>query len=153
MLPSHLAIMPYLSARVGSKLGADSFQKLGKLGRGGFSKVYLVRKKDTGKLYAMKVIIKSFAAKWSGELVRREFQIMSSLNHPGIVKMYYSFSTERSYNFVMEYCPRGNLYQVLKQERRFDAGRAILYFAELLEVFNYLHTKKILFRDLKVKIM
>ena len=130
------------------RLGA--YRAIDLLGKGGFSKVYLVRKYDTGKIYAMKIISKKYAAKWAGELVKREFDLMKESQHPLIVKLKYVFPTDTTYNFVMEFCPGGTLYSQLKKCRRFDQRRALIYFAEILMMIRYLHEKNILFRDLKV---
>ena len=37
----------------------ESFEQLKVIGRGGFSKVVLARKKDSGELYAIKIMSKS----------------------------------------------------------------------------------------------
>lgn len=42
------------------KVGLKDFVFLKNIGVGGFSLVYLVRKKDTGKFYALKLIDKEF---------------------------------------------------------------------------------------------
>lgn len=105
-----------------------------------------------GKIYAMKVISKTFAAKWGGELVKREFELMKDVSDPFIVDLVYVFPTEDTYNFVMEYCPGMSLYQNLVIQKKFTVKNALIYFAEMLLVVNYLHSKGILFRDLKVGI-
>ena len=150
MLPNLLKIEPYISKPV-TKISPEAFEKLTRLGRGGFSKVYLVRKKDTGKLYAMKVIKRNLASKWSGELVKREFKILKDLDHPSIVKLYYSFSTKNTYNIIMDYCPLGNLYALIRKHHKINIPTILLYFAEILEVLKYLHDNKIIFRDLKAE--
>ena len=52
----NIEIIPNKTAQV----CANDFQLLKVIGRGGFSKVFLVRKKDSGLLFAMKVMEKSF---------------------------------------------------------------------------------------------
>ena len=132
-------------------LEITSYQILSQIGRGGFSKVYLVRQISNGKIYAMKVISKTFAAKWGGELVKREFELMKEVSSPFVVDLLYVFPTEDTYNFVMEYCPGLSLYQNLVIQKKFTVKNSLIYFAEMLLVVNYLHSKGILFRDLKVR--
>lgn len=127
-----------------------SYKVLQVIGKGGFSKVYLVRMKCNGKIYAMKVISKKYAAKWGGELVKREFQLMKEVNHPFIIDLVYVFPTDDTYNLVMEYSPGNSLYHNLVTQRKFTIKNALIYFAEMLSVVRYLHSKGILFRDLKV---
>lgn len=112
----------------------------------------MVRKKDSGKIYAMKIISKKYASKWGGELVKREFQLMKEVSHPLIVDLMFVFPTDTTYNFVLEYCPGGSLFDNLIEKKKFPLKTSLIYFAEILLVIEYLHSKNILFRDLKVKI-
>ena len=135
----------------GNPFSPEAYAPLQMLGKGGFSRVYLVRKKDDGKIYAMKVISKKFASKWGGELVKREFQLMKEVSHPLIVDLEYVFPTDTTYNFVIEFCPGGTLYENLRRKKKFSSRRALIYFAEMLCVMRYLHLHNILFRDLKAE--
>jgi serine/threonine protein kinase len=56
VLANLLEIIPNRTAQV----CMNDFQLLKVIGKGGFSKVFLVRKKDSGLLFAMKVMQKSF---------------------------------------------------------------------------------------------
>lgn len=64
-LPPETQILPYFGQDPtnGNPYSPAAYQFLEILGKGGFSKVYLVRKFDTGKIYAMKIISKKFASK------------------------------------------------------------------------------------------
>lgn len=107
---------------------------------------------SNGKIYAMKIINKAFAAKWGGELVKREFELMKEVDNPFIVNLIYVFPTQDTYNLVMEYCPGMSLYQNLVIQKKFTVKNSLIYFAEMLLVVRYLHSKGILFRDLKVRV-
>ena len=54
------------------QLGLDDFEMVKVIGKGGFSKVFLVRKKDNGMLYAMKCINKA--------KIRQENKVQNILN-------------------------------------------------------------------------
>lgn len=70
----------------------NDFQLLKVIGKGGFSKVFLVRKKDSGLLFAMKVMQKSFVmTDGKFKQVMSERNIMETLNHPFIVKLHWAF--------------------------------------------------------------
>jgi len=81
------------------------------IGKGSYGKVLLVRKKDTGQLYAQKVLKKA-------EIIRRnqvehtmtERRILENIRHPFIIQMDYAFQTESKLIFVLEYCPGGELF-------------------------------------------
>lgn len=76
---------------------------------------------------------------------------MKEVSHPLIVDLVYAFPTETTYNFVLEYCPGGTLFQNLKLKEKFSTKRSLIYFAELLYAVRYLHKKNILFRDFKAE--
>ncbi len=79
----------------------NDFQLLKVIGRGGFSKVFLVRKKDSGLLFAMKVMQKSFVMN-DGKFkqVMCERNIMESLTHPFIVKLHWAFQSVIWFNLI-----------------------------------------------------
>ena len=110
-----------------------------------------VRKKDDGRIFAMKIISKRLASHWKGELVKREFELWKEMNNlPFIVKMVFSYTTEDTFNFVMDYCPGGTLLQRLNKEGKLQPYIALVYFLELLTVFETIHENNIIYRDLKV---
>lgn len=101
----------------------------------------------------MKIISKRLASYWKGELVKREFELWQelSLSCPFIVKMHYVYSTDSSFNFVMEFVPGNTLLNELKKKKIFSIRVALIYFIELMTVFEHMHNKNILYRDLKAE--
>jgi serum/glucocorticoid-regulated kinase 2 len=86
----------------------NDFQLLKVIGRGGFSKVFLVRKKDTGLLFAMKVMQKnSVASELKYRQVVSEKNIMASLDHPYVVKLHWAFQSVSIY--IVKFCRAKNL--------------------------------------------
>ena len=85
-----------------------NYEKIGKIGQGGFGEVFKVKDKETGNLYAAKVSIDE-VDKNSKELldnISGEIDIFSKLNHPSILK-FVGFSP-KDYN--------NNLYPVILTE-------------------------------------
>jgi serum/glucocorticoid-regulated kinase 2 len=75
-----------------SHLTLDDFDLVKVIGKGGFSKVFQVRKKDSGKIYAMKTISKGKIKKDNKvENILNERAILSRVQHPFIIKMKYAF--------------------------------------------------------------
>ena len=72
----------------------QDFEILKVIGKGGFSKVLQVRKKDNAMMYAMKVISKSFIIqKGKIDQIMAERRILARMNHPFIVSLHYAFQT------------------------------------------------------------
>jgi serine/threonine protein kinase len=134
----------------GKKVGVSDFNVVKVLGRGGFGKVLLVQKKDTGRIYAMKAIRKEHVlARNEIEHTLAEKDVMSKINHPFIVNLKFSFQTEDRLYLVMDYMNGGELFFHLQQEEKFTEERARFYAAEICLALEYIHSLNIIYRDLK----
>lgn len=145
----------YLTAAtkvVDAQVDIDCFEKLRLLGKGDVGKVYLVREKVLGKLYAMKVLSKK-------EMVERnkikralaEQEILATLNHPFIVTLYHSFQLDEALYLCMEYCMGGEFFRALqtRQTKLVSEADARFYAAEVTAALEYLHLMGFIYRDLK----
>jgi serine/threonine protein kinase len=130
-----------------------SFEKIGLIGKGGFSKVYLVRKKDTGEVFAMKVIKKQTAMreKKGVEYCETERKVLDAIKHPFIVGLQFAFQTRQKVYMVLDYANGGELFFHLRRRRpqMFDEATVRFYAAEIVLAFELLHKKGIIYRDLK----
>ena len=132
------------------KLVPGDFEPVQLIGIGSFGQVYLVRKRTSGLLFAMKVLSKEDLI--SNNLVKyaqTERNVLSYVEHPFIVNLNYAFQTKHKLYLILEYCAGGDLSQVLKIEKRFSIERTRLYAAEILLAIESLHRRDIIFRDLK----
>jgi len=77
------------------------------------------------------------------------YLLQQSVNHPFVVKMDYAFQSENKLFFCLEYCPGGELFFYLSQIGRFKQDAARFYAANILLALEHLHSKDILYRDLK----
>lgn len=134
----------------GHRLSQQDFRIIKVIGKGSFGKVLLVSKKDTGALYAMKVLKKEALIKRNQvQHTRAERRILRTCDCPFIVKMHYAFQTAEKLYLVLDYLPGGELFYHLKRERRFVEERVKLYAAELVLALEHLHSRDIVYRDLK----
>jgi hypothetical protein len=132
------------------RIGPSSFICHALLGKGSFGEVYLVEKKNTKVLYAMKVLSKD---KVMGQnLVKyamTERNVLSITDHPFIVKLSCAFQSHETLFLILDYCSGGDLAQHLSKEKKFTEERAKIYMCEILLALEDLHKRDIIFRDLK----
>ncbi|XP_017767959.1 PREDICTED: mitogen-activated protein kinase kinase kinase 12 isoform X3 [Nicrophorus vespilloides] len=75
---------------------------------------------------------------------------LRKLNHPNIVKFKGVCTQSPCYCIVMEYCPYGPLYDLLKnQDQSVTPARIVLWAKQIANGMQYLHSHKIIHRDLK----
>mmetsp|Transcript_3869 Transcript_3869/g.8765 ORF Transcript_3869/g.8765 Transcript_3869/m.8765 type:complete len:540 (-) Transcript_3869:484-2103(-) len=134
-----------------SKFTADDFECLKVLGKGAFGKVMLVKaKKGNNQVYAMKVLSKQLLLE-RNEVVhtKTERRALEDTHHPFLVHLRFAFQTPTKLYLVMDYCNGGELFFHLKNTGRFAEKRAMLYAAEITSALEHLHSRKIIYRDLK----
>ncbi|RUS13819.1 kinase-like domain-containing protein [Endogone sp. FLAS-F59071] len=131
-------------------LMVDAFDLLKVIGKGSFGKVYQVRKKDTNRIYAMKVIRKAHIISRS-EVTHTlaERTVLAQINNPFIVPLKFSFQSPDKLYLVLAFINGGELFHHLQVEGRFDEERARFYTAELLCALECLHGFNVVYRDLK----
>jgi len=133
--------------------GPTDFDILKLIGKGTFGQVYQVRKKDTQRIYAMKVLQKKVivqkkeVAHTVGE--RNILVRTATSDSPFIVGLKFSFQTPSELYLVTDYMSGGELFWHLQKEGRFDEKRAKFYIAELILAIQHLHNNDIVYRDLK----
>ncbi|KAL6074517.1 Serine/threonine-protein kinase Sgk2 [Balamuthia mandrillaris] len=142
---------PILYSKDGlNKLGKEDFELLSVIGKGSFGKVMLVKKKDTGNIYAMKVLRKeALIARKQVAHTKAERSILQKVQHPFIVTLHYAFQTKDKLYMILDYVNGGELFFHLKKEGRFPEERVVLYVAEIVSAIAHLHTLGIVYRDLK----
>ena len=120
------------------------------IGRGGFSRVILARKKDTGRLYAIKILRKDRIYNDNQiKPILSERQMLEKLDHPFLIKLHWAFQSSTELFFVMDICTGGELFVHLLLQRRFSEKIAKFYMSEILLGFSHMHDMDIVFRDIK----
>lgn len=130
----------------------SDFELLAQLGAGAYAKVYQVRKKDTGVIYAMKVIQKKSASENKTIVnIQAERAVLGQkgTKHPFLVRLRYAFQTGGKLYFIMDYVPGGDLFERLQHECTLEEHQVRLYAAELVSALGHLHSLGIIYRDLK----
>ncbi|KFV86484.1 Serine/threonine-protein kinase N2, partial [Struthio camelus australis] len=131
----------------------EDFHCIAMLGRGHFGKVLLAQYKATGKLYAIKALKKKDIISRdeidSLNCEKRIFEVVNSSDHPFLVNMFACFQTPHHACFVMEYTPGGDLMMRIHEDI-FPEHMARFYAACVVLGLQFLHGKKIIYRDLKL---
>jgi len=133
-----------------TKITKDDFELLTVIGKGSFGKVMQVRKKDDGKIYAMKVLRKeAIIARKQVTHTKAEKSILQKIQHPFIVQLHFAFQTKDKLYMILDYVNGGELFFHLKKEGRFQENRVRFYAAEIVCALAHLHSLGIVYRDLK----
>ncbi|XP_077141671.1 RAC-beta serine/threonine-protein kinase [Ranitomeya variabilis] len=134
------------------KVTMNDFDYLKLLGKGTFGKVILVREKASGRYYAMKILRKEvIIAKDEVAHTVTESRVLQNTRHPFLTALKYAFQTSDRLCFVMEYANGGELFFHLSRERVFTEDRARFYGAEIVSALEYLHSRNVVYRDIKLE--
>uniref|UniRef100_A0A914XMN3 non-specific serine/threonine protein kinase n=1 Tax=Plectus sambesii TaxID=2011161 RepID=A0A914XMN3_9BILA len=136
------------------RVGPQDFQLLKVLGKGGYGKVFQVRKtsgQDSGKIFAMKVLKKATIVRNQKDTAhtKAERNILEAVKSPFICDLLYAFQTGGKLYLILEYLSGGELFMHLEREGIFMEDTAAFYLSEIVCALEHLHHQGIIYRDLK----
>ena len=131
--------------------GVRDFQFGRTLGEGSYSTVMAATDRKTNREYAMKVLSKHHIIKEKKvKYVTIEKDALNRLtDHPGVVRLFYTFQDQSSLYYVLDICTGGELLGVLKQYTTFDEDCTRFYGAQILDTIDFMHSRGVIHRDLK----
>ena len=120
------------------------------IGRGAIGTVRLVQHADTKRYYALKSMRKDrIKAYRQEEHIINEKRIMSMLDHPFTVNIL-SYSATKSHLYLLiEFVQGGDFFTLLRQNGCLPEKIVMFYSSCIVSAFNYLHSRGIVYRDLK----
>jgi len=129
----------------------ESLTWVATLGVGGFGRVELVTAGPNNSIpFALKKMKKNEIQDLKQQQhILNEKKIMQSCNNPFIVELYQTFHDSKYLYMLMEPCLGGELWTVLRNNKRFPDSTARFYVACVILAFDYLHEKGVIYRDLK----
>jgi calcium-dependent protein kinase len=81
--------------------------------------------------------------------VRQEVVLLSSMDHPNILKIYEYFYSNGNIYLILDYCKEGDLLEIIKSRKLFKEREASFIIYQVLLALNYCHSRKMIHRDLK----
>ena len=125
------------------------YKRIKDLGSGSYGQVYMAKNIVTDNLVAIKIIEKVQENMIDDMEIQNEINILKTLSHPNIVKIYEFYDSPINYYIVTEYCKKGELFSFIKNE--YNERQLSVLFYQVFSGLVYLHEKKILHRDLKLE--
>ena len=119
------------------------------IGKGSFSKVKLGINKSTGEKVAIKILEKRKIKNKNDKIrIERELSILKKINHINIVKIIQTKEDQDNIYIIMEFI-NYDLYLHIVNNKRLDEKESSLYFFQLIQGLEYIHSLNIVHRDLK----
>ena len=122
------------------------------LGHGSFGHVFKVVHKITGNIRSIKVIPKNnIKTGITKDEIIQEINIIKSLDHPHIIKMFEFYIDENNYYLVNEFCSEGDLNEKMHKIKFVSEYICKLLMFQIFNAVRYLHSKKVIHGDLKLE--
>jgi len=137
-------------------LRTERFKELytvhGELGRGSFGRVLAVTQKATGQQAVCKVISKAKFVSQDKNIVRNEIEIVRTLDHPNIIRIFEYFEDAQAFYIIFERIAGADLQEEVSQSTR-GLPEAVVarYIRQVLLAINYCHSlpHPVVHRDIK----
>ncbi|CAF4899075.1 unnamed protein product, partial [Rotaria socialis] len=128
----------------------SDFEYVGRLGSGGYAQVYCVQHILSKQYFAIKVVDGKKAEARQQLEIEKQILFRYSYGNSYMVKAYCAFHQGSNLFLVMELVQGGTLSHKI-QTKRMNEDEIRFYVAQIICVLQYLHSKNIVYRDLKLE--
>jgi len=126
----------------------DKYDLGEELGRGGFSIVYKATRKSDHENVAVKIVQKTLIRE-DIKLLKREIEIMKTVDHPNILKLIEIYEDDESVYIIMELVNGNELFDRIVDRGYYSEKSTIHIVKQILQAIRYLHEHHVAHRDLK----
>ncbi|CAH2068947.1 unnamed protein product, partial [Iphiclides podalirius] len=128
-----------------------TYQRLRFFGKGGFAKCYEIQDIASNQVYAGKIVSKKLMVKSSQkEKMAQEISIHRSLQHKHVVGFHSFFEDSLNIYIILELCKKRSMMELHKRRKAITEPETRFYMHQILLGVQYLHSKRIIHRDLKL---
>ncbi|KAL1350287.1 hypothetical protein HN51_014394 [Arachis hypogaea] len=120
-----------------------------KIGSGSFAVVWRSRHRKSGTVVAVKEIDKKQLSPKVSENLFKEITILSTIDHPNIIRLFEAIQTKDRIYLVLEYCSGGDLAAYIHRHGKVSEATARHFMIQLAAGLQVLQEKNLIHRDLK----
>jgi serine/threonine protein kinase len=134
------------------KVSVRDFTSFRVLGRGGFGAVHACRKNNSGAIYAMKCVNKKLVkVKSALDNILEERTVLTMMHGSFVTTLKYALQDDDNLYFIMDLMLGGDLKFHLINAGKFTEKRARFYAAQVLLGLEHVHSKNVIYRDMKLE--
>ncbi|KAF1765384.1 hypothetical protein GCK72_005336 [Caenorhabditis remanei] len=123
-----------------------------KLGRGKYSKVYKAVDKNNNRLVAVKAIdVLELTSDVKNKFLPREISCWRKLKNQFLVGLHAQYEAQNMIFLTMEYGSQGDLLRYVQDKGGIQERKAGLFMSQLMRGLQYMHSKQIAHRDIKLE--
>jgi serine/threonine protein kinase len=138
---------PEFTQEIQDSLSSHDYTLLEQIGAGGFGIVFRVEShRYPGESFVAKVMLYSPDTLTASE---KELDILLTLSHPNILRVYAHWLSEHCCFVILEYAPKGSLHSFIQVNGPVSTIQFKIWGRQILEALNYCHSRKVFHGDIK----